>query len=91
MVGFIALRDGSHLFNLFVRRSHLRRGIARALWRHALRHVRQPSTASGFTVNASLNAVVVYRALGFKEVGSVVRQHGIEFVPMLYSSAQNAA
>src|SRR5262249_38196638 len=34
--GFIAIRDGSHLFHLFVERTHQRQGIARRLWERAL-------------------------------------------------------
>src|ERR1700747_1740026 len=37
LAGFIALRDGSHLFQLFVGRAHQRRGLARLLWQKALR------------------------------------------------------
>ena len=36
LAGFIAIRDGSHLFHLFVERSHQRQGIARRLWERAL-------------------------------------------------------
>src|SRR5262245_52314877 len=36
LAGFIAIRDGSHLFHLFVERSHQRRGLARRLWERAL-------------------------------------------------------
>ena len=32
LAGFIAIRDASHLFHLFVARSHQRQGIARCLW-----------------------------------------------------------
>ena len=86
-VGFIAMRDKSHLFNLFVEPSKHRLGIGRALWQHALNHLRNLATFDHVTVNASLKAVPVYRAFGFKEAGPLVRQHGIEFVPMLYRQA----
>ena len=36
LAGFIAIRDGSHLFHLFVERSRQRQGIARRLWERAL-------------------------------------------------------
>jgi len=36
LAGFIAIRDASHLFHLFVERSHQRQGIARRLWERAL-------------------------------------------------------
>jgi len=32
LAGFIAIRDGSHLFHLFVERSHQGQGVARRLW-----------------------------------------------------------
>src|ERR1700741_419036 len=37
LAGFIAIRDGSHLFHLFVDLAHQRQGIARRLWEQALR------------------------------------------------------
>lgn len=91
MVGFIAMRDGSRLFNLFVQLSKLRLGIARALWLHALNHVSRLSGVGEVTVNASVNAVPVYRAFGFKEVGPAIQQHGVKFVPMLYSLVPTTA
>ena len=36
LAGFIAIRDGSHLFHLFVERAHQRQGLGRALWERAL-------------------------------------------------------
>src|SRR6478736_3858852 len=42
LAGFIAIRDGSHLFHLFVERSHQRRGIARRLWDQALEKMCAP-------------------------------------------------
>ncbi len=59
--GMIALRDGSHLYHLFVRADAHRQGIARALWEHAM----VLSGHSTFTVNSSLFAVPVYERLGF--------------------------
>jgi len=57
LVGFIAIRDGSHLFHLFVERAHQRQGIARLLWERALRELCAPSSEGTFTVNSSLSAV----------------------------------
>jgi GNAT superfamily N-acetyltransferase len=83
LVGFIAIRDGSHLFHLFVERAHQRKGIARALWERALHELGPPETQGAFTVNSSLAAVPVYRALGFLPAGSIRSVHGISFLPML--------
>jgi GNAT superfamily N-acetyltransferase len=82
LAGFIAIRDGSHLFHLFVARSHQRQGIARRLWEQALQQLCVPGSDGSFTVNSSLSAVPVYQALGFVPAGSIQRMHGISFLPM---------
>ena len=82
LAGFIAIRDGSHLFHLFVERSHQRQGIGRRLWERALRQLCAPDSEGGFTVNSSLSAVAVYQAFGFVPAGSTRRMHGISFLPM---------
>ena len=82
LAGFIAIRDGSHLFHLFVARSHQRQGIARRLWERALRELCAPNSDGDFTVNSSLSAVPVYQAFGFVPAGSIQSAHGISFLPM---------
>src|SRR5207247_11355794 len=75
LAGFIAIRDGSHLFHLFVERSHQRQGIARRLWERALLELCAPSSDAGFTVNSSLSAVPAYQAFGFVSRRSIPRTH----------------
>ena len=82
LAGFIAVRDGSHLFHLFVERSHQRHGIARRLWQRALEQLCASSCDGGFTVNSSLSAVPVYQAFGFVPAGSIQSVHGISFLAM---------
>lgn len=82
LLGFIALRDGNHIFHMFVVRQHQRRGIARRLWQETQASVHKDATPRQFTVNSSLLAVPVYRAFGFEPVGEVVSVHGISFLPM---------
>ena len=82
LAGFIAIRDGSHLFHLFVERSYQGQGIARRLWERALEELCAPSSNGGFTVNSSLSAVAVYQAFGFVPAGSVQSMRGISFLPM---------
>lgn len=82
LAGVIAIRDGSHLFHLFVEHSHQRQGIGRRLWEQALRQLCAPGSDGGFTVNSSLSAVPVYQAFGFIPAGSIQRMHGISFLPM---------
>lgn len=82
LAGFIAIRDGSHLFHLFVERSYQRQGIARRLWERALQELCAPNSDGGFTVNSSLRAVPVYQAFGFVPAGSIQSMRGISFLPM---------
>ncbi|MBX3724777.1 MAG: GNAT family N-acetyltransferase [Xanthomonadales bacterium] len=84
LAGFIALRDRTHLFHLFVARPHQRSGLARALWHAARARAMEKHVGAEviFTVNASANAVAVYRAFGFRPDGDLVESDGIRFLPM---------
>jgi GNAT superfamily N-acetyltransferase len=82
LAGFIAIRDGSHLFHLFVERSHQRQGIARRLWERALAELCVSGGDGVFTVNSSLRAVPVYQAFGFVPAGAIQSVHGISFLAM---------
>ena len=82
LAGFIAIRDGSHLFHLFVERAHQGQGIARRLWERALEELCTPNSDGDITVNSSLSAVLVYKAFGFVPAGSIQSMHGISFLPM---------
>jgi GNAT superfamily N-acetyltransferase len=82
LAGFIAIRDGSHLFHLFVARAHQRQGLGRLLWQQALLELCTPSNEGVFTVNSSLSAVPVYLSFGFAPAGSRQSAHGISFLPM---------
>jgi GNAT superfamily N-acetyltransferase len=82
LAGFIAIRDGCHLFHLFVERSHQRQGIGRRLWNRALQELCAPNSDGVLTVNSSLSAIPVYEAFGFVAAGSIQNMHGISFLPM---------
>ena len=86
IAGFIAMRDRTHLFHLFVAAPHQHRGIARALWHEARDWAHQGAAACEFTVNSSLNAVRVYERFGFVAVGTALEAHGIAFQPMRLTS-----
>ncbi|TFW31876.1 GNAT family N-acetyltransferase [Massilia horti] len=87
LAGFVGMRERSHLFHLFVGKRWQRRGVARRLWDVA----RQASLASGhtggFTVNASLYALPVYKALGFVPTAPEQCVRGIRFIPMALAAA----
>lgn len=78
--GYLATRDGSHLYHLFVRPELHRQGIGRLLWQHLLR-VNGPGP---YTVNSSLSAVAVYRSFGFVSSGAPQLHCCPPYVPMTY-------
>jgi GNAT superfamily N-acetyltransferase len=82
VLGFIAMRDKTHLFHLFVAAEHQRNGIAASLWRYAREQVIRDGGVGEFTVNSSMGAVPVYERFGFVPAGERVRMHGIAFLPM---------
>ncbi|HEY4271323.1 MAG TPA: GNAT family N-acetyltransferase [Candidatus Udaeobacter sp.] len=87
--GFIAIRDNTHLFHLFVARVFHRNGLARRLWREAREEAVRRENSGGFTVNSSLNAIPVYEAFGFVPSGPVATVHGISFMPMRLSRLEH--
>ncbi|MBC3906079.1 GNAT family N-acetyltransferase [Undibacterium umbellatum] len=82
LAGFIAMRDLSHLFHLFVNPSFQRQKLASTLWQHARQYAAAQGHAGSFTVNSSLNAIPVYERFSFQAKGEVVEMHGIAFLPM---------
>jgi ribosomal protein S18 acetylase RimI-like enzyme len=82
LAGFIALRDNSHLFNLFVATPFQRNGLATQLWGMVKAEALAAGNPGQFTVNASLNAVPVYQRFGFVCKGEIQFAHGISFQSM---------
>lgn len=78
IVGIIGVRSKTHLYHLFVGRSHQGKGIARSLWEHANCELGN----SIRTVNASSNAIRFYEQLGFTADAPEVCTAGLAFVPM---------
>ena len=89
LAGFVAIRDKTHLFHLFVEKNYQRHGLARTLWKIALSSEYSIPSSCTFTVNSSLIAVPVYTAFGFVPVGEVKHVHGISFLPMQLNDTQN--
>jgi ribosomal protein S18 acetylase RimI-like enzyme len=65
LAGFIAIRERSHVYSLYVDKRFHRRGIARALWDVARAAAIGPGHPGFFTVNASNHALPFYASLGF--------------------------
>lgn len=82
LAGFIAIRDNSHLFHLFVGRRWQRRGVARKLWNVARAAAIARGGNGNFTVNASNVGVPTYEAFGFVRVGPTQYVKGLYFNPM---------
>lgn len=82
LAGFVAVRERSHLFQLFVGKRWHRRGVARALWEVARRAACEGGHPGVRTVNASNYAVPVYEALGFVRTAPMQYRKGVYFNPM---------
>jgi GNAT superfamily N-acetyltransferase len=65
LAGFIAIRERSHVYSLYVDKRFHRRGVARKLWDTAREAALGPGHARAFTVNASNHALPFYASLGF--------------------------
>lgn len=86
LLGLAALRDGTHLYHLFVCADAHRQGVGRALWAHVLAIVDVPAV----TVNASLFAVPAYERMGFRATDAEQSVDGLVFVPMVHDGARPA-
>lgn len=85
LVGIAAIREDSHLFQLFVGTRHQGQGIARKLWQRVLRDSIRRAGTRHFTLNASMGAVPVYLCLGFEPNASAkVPPSRLVTVPMIY-------
>ncbi|MGT2432651.1 GNAT family N-acetyltransferase [Cupriavidus basilensis] len=82
LAGVIAMRDGSHLFHLFVAPHMHRTGVAGQLWQVASHTAMVSGGVREFTVNSSPFATVVYERFGFRSVGPRAETRGIAYVPM---------
>ncbi len=91
LAGFIASRDTSHLFHLFVAPAWQGQGLARRLWRAMQTGAAEAGHRGGFTVNAALPAVAVYERFGFVAEGPAQRQHGLAFLPMRHAGPADEA
>jgi ribosomal protein S18 acetylase RimI-like enzyme len=79
IAGFIAMRDKSHIFHLFVAKAYHGQGLARRLWEVA----REASGHAGtFTVNSSNHALGVYAKFGFVRSAPMQCTKGLYYNPM---------
>ncbi|MEN9580079.1 MAG: hypothetical protein RJA70_3088 [Pseudomonadota bacterium] len=87
IVGFVGVRDNTHLYHLFVAKEIHHQGLARKLWHVARAECIVAGNPGAFTVNSSNNAVEVYERLGFVRTAPVQNADGVLFNPMLFQPA----
>ena len=80
--GFVAFRNPSHLFHLFVAAHAQSQGLGRLLWRKVL----DLSVSSKITVNSSIFAIPFYQRLGFVRVGPDKSEDCISYSPMVFTN-----
>lgn|GEM_PF-304919 len=80
IVGLITIKDKNHLFHLFVDSSYHKKGIAKKLFES----IKSNMDVNGMNVNASIYAIPMYKALGFKKCGEKNRYKELEYQPMVY-------
>lgn len=87
LAGAAALRNGNHIFHLFVAPSYQGKGLSRCLW-NTLKH-KINKRVEEITVNSTPYAVPIYERFGFRVTGPKVEMNGIAFVPMKRLVANN--
>ncbi len=89
LVGVAAVRENSHLFQLFVTTRRQGHGIAHRLWLRAMRDAMRRADTRCFTLNASAMAVPVYRHFGFVPSGPMTTSStGLVTQPMCLELAR---
>ena len=79
----LRLSEAGHLHHLFVLRQYQGQGLGKRLLLEAVRELcRRDLGVDNVTVNASPNAIEVYRGWGFEEVGPEYVDSGVRATPM---------
>jgi len=78
IAGYLSIKNGKHIYHLFVAKDYQKQGLARRLWEHVIK------TYGGrlYTVRSSLFAVPIYERLGFKKIGQPNNRNGLAFQKM---------
>jgi len=80
IVGFIAIKEDTHLFHLFVEEKYHQQHIGKKLWEF----VKENIEFETMSTNASLYAINVYESFGFKQERKIQTYKELEFLPMVY-------
>lgn len=85
LAGVAAIREDSHVFQLFVGTRHQGQGIARRLWQRVLKDSVRRAGTRYFTLNAAVSAVPIYLRLGFEPNASAKAPRSkLVTVPLIY-------
>lgn len=79
VVAYLSIKEGAHLYHLFVDEKFQGQGLSRKLWEHG----KKLAKSNAFTLRSSLFAVPVYKQFGFVEDGCVLKKDGVSFQPMV--------
>lgn len=80
IVGFIAIKDKTRLFHLFVDEKYHKKGIAKELWQY----IKENFDVSNMSVNSSIYAIKTYESFGFEINGEQKEYLGLKYQPMSY-------
>jgi len=82
LAGVVGMRDGAHLFHLFVAEPFHGRGIGAMLWDTVRREALAAGNPGRFTLNSSRYAIPVYERLGFVATDALQVNDGLAYLPM---------
>ena len=83
MIGFLGVRNETHISLLFVDRDYHKRGIAAALLKRMFAMTYKEYGKREMTVNSSPYAVDFYHRIGFTDTDFVQTTDGITYTPMI--------
>ena len=86
IAGYIAIKDKTHLYHLFVDEKYHRKGIAKKLWEF----VRDNLEFDVMTTNSSICAIEVYKSFGFNLKDEMLVHKELKYQPMIYKKGNNA-
>jgi GNAT superfamily N-acetyltransferase len=83
IAGMIEIRNNDHISLLFVDKGYHRQGIARMLFKKALKKcLLKDKTLDKFYVHASPYSIGAYEKMGFVATDSLQENNGIKYLPM---------
>lgn len=81
IIGYISVKNGFHLYHLFVSSDFHKQGVAARLWQYCVNNLKIEKC----TVRSSIYAVPVYNKFGFRATDGVAYKDGIGFQAMVYN------